>query len=136
LIEQRDRQSAEYIRHAFGIDWLDPHQWDLVINTGRANPHAVVDMLVHYTQTLIRDRDEQDDLNRQQLTNRIEQALLADDKLGVHSLRVRFDAGGAIVLEGEALAHADRERAETTVRHIAPQAAVDNQIVVRPPTSA
>src|SRR5437660_3696312 len=74
LIEQRDRDSAEYIRHAFGIDWLDPHHWDLVINTGRAEPRAALDMLAHYTESLVRDRAEQDDLKRQQLTNRIEQA--------------------------------------------------------------
>jgi cytidylate kinase len=138
LIEQRDRESAEYIRHAFGIDWLDPHHWDLVVNTGRANPHAAVDMLMYYTQSLIRDRAEQEDLARQQLVNRIQQALLADEHLGVDRLRVRCNPGegGAIVLEGEALTTADRERAQSTAQTIAPQAAVDNQIVVRPPTSA
>jgi len=87
---------------------------------------------------LVRDRAEQEDLNRQQLTNRIEQALLADEHLGVDKLRVRFaqDDGVAIVLEGEALADADRARAELTARRIAPQATFDNQIVVRPPTTA
>ena len=138
LIEQRDRDSAEYIRHAFGIDWLDPHHWDLVINTGRADSRAALDMLVYYTQSLIRDRAEQDDLGRQQLTNRISQALLADEHLGVDKLRVSLgqDDGAVIVLEGEALSDADRERAEVTARRIAPQATIDNAIVVRPPTSA
>jgi cytidylate kinase len=137
LIEQRDRDSAEYMRHAFGIDWLDPHQWDLVINTGQADAHAALDMLVYYTQSLIRDRAEQDDLGRQQLTNRISQALLADEHLGIDHLRVRFDLdSGTIVLEGEALAEADRDRAEISARRLAPQATIDNQIVVRPPTTA
>jgi len=138
LIEQRDRDSAEYIRHAFGIDWLDPHHWDLVINTGRAGSRAALDMLVYYTRSLIRDRAEQDDLGRQQLTNRISQALLADEHLGVDKLRVSLgqDDGAVIVLEGEALSDADRERAEVTARRIAPQATIDNAIVVRPPTSA
>lgn len=138
MIEQRDRDSAEYMRHAFGIDWLDPHHWDLVINTGRADVHAALDMLTFYTNSLIRDRAETEDLSRQQLTNRIEQALLADEQLGVNRLRVHFvqGQGNAIVLEGEALAQADRERAESTARQVAPQATFDNQIVVRPPTSA
>ena len=137
LIEQRDRDSAEYMRHAFGIDWLDPHQWDLVINTGRADARAALDMLVYYTQSLIRDRAEQADLGRQQLTNRISQALLADENLGIDHLRVHFDLdSNGIVLEGEALAEADRERAELTARRLAPQATIDNQIVVRPPTTA
>jgi cytidylate kinase len=137
LIEQRDHDSAEYIRQAFGIDWLDPHQWDLVINTGRADARAAVDMLVYYAQSLIRDRAERDDLGRQQLTNRIEQALLADDDLGIDKVRVRFDLDAAsIVLEGEALSEADREHADLTARRLAPQATIDNQIVVRPPTTA
>ncbi len=139
-IEQRDHESAEYIRHAFGIEWLDPHHWDLVINTGRADTRAALDMLVYYTESLIRDRTEQDDLDRLQLTNRIEQALLADESLGVDRLRVRLDQrqdqGGVVVLEGEALVEADRARAEMLARRIAPASAVDNQIVVRPPTSA
>lgn len=136
LIEQRDRESTEYIRHAFGVDWLDPHQWDLVINVGRIDSRATVDMLVHYTESLIRDRAEQDDLGHQQLTNRIQQALLADDDLGVDKLRVRSHVGGVVVLEGEALAEEDRDRAELTAQALAPEARFDNQIVVRPPTSA
>ena len=47
-----------YLRYLFGIDWLDPHGWDLVINTGRANLNAVLDMLGQYTSTLIRDEAE------------------------------------------------------------------------------
>ena len=38
-----------------GVDWLDPHHWDLVINAGRIDQAATVDMLVHYTESLIRD---------------------------------------------------------------------------------
>ncbi len=102
-----------------------------------ADPHAALDMLVYYTQSLIRDRAEQVDLGRQQLTNRIEQALLADEHLGIDRLRVRFDLdSGAIVVEGEALAEADRQRAEMTAGRLAPQVTIDNQIIVRPPTTA
>ena len=74
LIDQQDRESADYLRYLFGIDWLDPHAWDLVINTGRANINAVLDMLAHYTSALIRDEAEHDQLARQQLAGHIEQA--------------------------------------------------------------
>ena len=60
LLDQQDRESADYLRYLFGIDWLDPHAWDLVINTGRANINAVLDMLAQYTSALIRDEAEQD----------------------------------------------------------------------------
>ena len=135
LIDQQDRESAEYLRYLFGIDWLDPHQWDLVINTGDTDAQAVLDMLVLYTERLVRDVAEHTDLTRMQLASRIEQRLLADDQLGVDKLRVRLEAD-VFLLEGEALAQDDRERAEATARALAPDASIENRIVLRPPTSA
>jgi cytidylate kinase len=135
MIEQADHESTEYLRYLFGIDWRDPHQWDLVINSGRADPDAVVEMLAQYTETLIRDQAEHQDLSRKQIASRIEQVLLSDQDLGVDRLRVRFDAG-TVVLEGEALASEDREKAESVARSLAPDAGIDNQIVLHPPTSA
>src|SRR5579859_4612824 len=35
LIRASDRDSNGYMRYLFNIDWMDPTQWDLVINTGR-----------------------------------------------------------------------------------------------------
>jgi cytidylate kinase len=134
LIEQQDRESAAYLRYLFGIDWLDPHQWDLVINTGRASPKAALDMLVHYTQSLLRDGAEHADLERKQLVNRIEQALIGGD-LGVDKLSVFF-VGDTLTLQGEALTLTDRERSEALARAVAVDAAVDNQIVLRPPSTA
>ena len=135
LIEQQDRESAAYLRYLFGIDWRDPHEWDLVINTGRASAAATLEMVVHYTQSLIRDQAEHADLTRMELVSRIEQRLLADQELAVYRLRVHLDAE-RIVLEGEALTQADRQRAESTARSLAPEAQFDNRVVLRPPTSA
>jgi cytidylate kinase len=134
LIEQQDRESAAYLRYLFGVDWLDPHQWDLVINTGRADPHAALDMLAHYTQSLLRDRAERADLERKQLANRVEQALLGAD-LGVDKLGVYFD-GATLTLRGEALTQADRDRTAALARSVASDVTVDNQIVLRPPATA
>jgi cytidylate kinase len=135
LIEEQDRESAAYLRYLFGIDWLDPHQWDLVINAGRASQSAALDMLAHYVESLVRSQAEHDTLSRLQLTSRLEQVLLADPELGVANVRVHVEAEG-VVLEGEALAQEDRERAEALVRAVAPQVALDNRIVVHPPSSA
>lgn len=135
LVEEQDRESAAYLRYLFGVDWLDPHQWDLVINTGRANLEAALDMLAQYATSLVRSQSEQDSLARLELASRLEQVLLGDPELGVANLRVRVEPK-AVVLEGEALAEEDRERAETMARSAAPRAALENRIVVRPPTSA
>jgi cytidylate kinase len=135
MIDDEDRESADYLRYVFGIDWLDPHQWDLVINTGRAETEATLDMLVRYTERLVRDQSEHSDLNRMRIASRVEQMLLADEGLGVDKLRVHFESA-TLVLEGEALALEDRERADATARALAPEARIENHIVLRPPTSA
>jgi cytidylate kinase len=135
LVEQQDRESAAYLRYLFGVDWLDPHQWDLVINVGRADANAALDMLAQYARSLVRDQAEEDTLARQQLASRVEEALLGDADLGVARLRVQVETD-TVVLEGEALAREDRERAEALTRSLAPEARLDNRIVVRPPSSA
>ncbi|MBV9578916.1 MAG: cytidylate kinase-like family protein [Chloroflexi bacterium] len=134
LIDEQDRESAAYLRYLFGIDWLDPHQWDLVINTGRADPEAALDMLTHYTQSLLRDQAEYADLERRQLVNRVEQAVLEAD-LGVDKLSVFF-AGDTLTLRGEALTVADRDGSEALAHSLAHDVLVDNQIVLRPPSTA
>jgi CMP/dCMP kinase len=134
LIDQQDRESAEYLRYLFGIDWLDPHQWDVVINSGRVDSEATLEMLAHYIRQLVRDTAEQAGLSRQQVAIRIEQSLLADADLGVDRLRVRFEET-ALILEGEALTDDDRAHAESAARGLAPEAVIDNRIVLRPPTN-
>jgi len=134
LVDEQDRESAAYLRYLFGIDWLDPHAWDLVINTGRTNVTATLEMLAHYTTSLVRDQSEHDTLTDQQLASRIEHGLLADRTLGVDRLSVRATAG-VVVLEGQALTLDDRANAEALAAALAPHAVLDNRIVVRPPSS-
>lgn len=132
-VAEQDRESAAYLHYLYGIDWLDPHAWDVMINTGRTSINATLDMLVHYTQGLIRDQSEQDRLSEQQVTSRVEEGLLADPGLGVDKLSVRSEAG-VVVLEGAALTIDDRARTEALASELAGGAEVDNRIVVRPPT--
>ena len=133
LIDQQDRESAAYLRYLFGVDWLDPHHWDLVINTGRADLEAALDMLTHYTQGLLRDQAERDDLRRRELATRVQHALLHAD-LGVDKLDVHVD-GETLTLYGEALTVEDRDRAEDAAHAVATDVVLDNQIVLRPPST-
>jgi cytidylate kinase len=137
MIAEQDRESAAYLRYLFGIDWLDPHAWDLVLNTGRTSVTATLDMLAHYIESLVRDEVERVGLTRQQLASRIELGLLADTGLGVDKLSVRVEPETeTVVLGGEALTVEDRLRAETLAAALAPRAMLENRIVVRPPMSA
>jgi hypothetical protein len=134
MIAEQDRESSAYLRYLFGVDWLDPHQWDLVINTGRAHLQGALDMLTYYTESLVRDSAEHDVLARKQVVARVEQTLLEAD-LGVDKLSVFFD-GDTLTLQGEALTTSDREHAELLAQSDAADVAIDNQIVLRPPSTA
>jgi cytidylate kinase len=134
LVQREDRQSAAYLRYMFGVDWRDPHHWDLVVNTGRASIPAVVAMLADYTRNLVRDRPQQEELARLRLASRLEQALVDSPHLGLGRVRVGVEPD-RIVLEGEALGPEDRAQAEALVRGLAPEPPIENRLVIRPPTS-
>jgi cytidylate kinase len=135
IVDKQDRESGAYLRYLFGINWQDPHEWDLVINTGRTSMQATLDMLTNYAQSLVRSLAEETDLRLRQTASRVESALLGDETLGVDKLLVAFD-DNRLVLRGEALAEEDRARAEATARELAPGATIDNKILLHPPTSS
>jgi osmotically-inducible protein OsmY len=105
-----------------------------VINVGRANITATLDMLATYAESLVRERAEQVALVDLQITTRVQQALMAQLDIGVAHIAVRTD-GSSLILEGEALAREDRDRAEAIARSVTPRAVLDNRIVVHPPTT-
>src|SRR5437588_5900146 len=43
LIRKADRDTSGYMRYMFNIDWLEAHNWDLVINTGRFSVDETVE---------------------------------------------------------------------------------------------
>ena len=134
VVEDQDRESAEYLRYVFDVNWLDPHHWDLILNTGSADIPAALDMLASYCESLVRDRAESKDLDRKQIASHLEQSLIAED-VGIDHLSVRFE-DEILVMEGEALTQEERDRAGDLARLVAPDATIHNGIVVRPPASA
>jgi len=41
-----DRAQVEYLRRYYGVNWLDPHLYDIVINTGRTSIQTAVQLAV------------------------------------------------------------------------------------------
>jgi cytidylate kinase len=132
-IADEDRVSASYLRYLFGIDWRDPHHWDLVLNMARLDAERAADLIAHDAASLSRDADDQRRLDQLRLRARLELALHDDADLGVGRVRVTL-TDDRVLLEGDALAPEDRQRAETTVARLAPGLSIDNRIVVRPRT--
>ena len=134
LIRRRDRSGAGYMRYMFNIDWLEPHNWDLVINTGRfALPEAtdiVVGIVERGLQTP-RDEDHRQ-LANLSLASNVETALLNSTLVWVNALRVTAE-DGTVRVEGEVIAEEDREAAEQVVRSVEGVRLVDNDLRIQPP---
>ena len=45
-LRQADEERAGYMRRFYGVDWLDPGQYDLVLNTDQIPDEAAVNMIV------------------------------------------------------------------------------------------
>lgn len=46
-VEQSDRDRAEYLKRYYGVAWLDPQHFDLVINTGKITQDLAVELICH-----------------------------------------------------------------------------------------
>ena len=130
-VADEDRVSASYLRYLFGIDWRDPHHWDVVLNMARLDVGRAVELIAHDAASLTRDTDDQRRLDQLRLQARLELALHDDADLGVERVRVTLTEDRVLV-EGDALAPEDRLRAEATVARLAPGLTIDNRMVVRP----
>ena len=125
-----DRVSASYLRYLFGIDWRDPHQWDVVLNMARLDTERAVELLAHDAASLRRDAIEQRRLDQLRLQAQLELTLYDDADLGMDRLSVSL-TDERVVLEGDALGPEDRQRAEETVARLAPGTPIENRIAVR-----
>ena len=49
---KRDRAAADYLKRFYDIDWSDPLLYDLVINTGKLNTDAAVQLILEAVKRL------------------------------------------------------------------------------------
>ena len=116
LIRKHDRDTSGYMRYMFNIDWLEPHHWDMVVNTGRFSVDEVVEMV---TAIVGSGMLEPSVLDRQRLGNlalasRVEATVLGDPTVWVNGLKV-VAQDGRIRMEGEVITEEDRDAVEQIV---------------------
>src|SRR5437763_8118049 len=90
LIRKSDRDIGGYMRYMFNIDWLEPHHWDLVINTGRFGVGEAVEIVAAIVDSGML---EPTILDKQRLANlalasRVESIVLGDPTVWVNGLKV------------------------------------------------
>ncbi|HEY2592306.1 MAG TPA: cytidylate kinase family protein [Chloroflexota bacterium] len=134
LIRRADRDTNGYMRYMFNIDWLEAHNWDLVINSGRFSVNETVEMVAAIVASGML---EPSTLDRQRLGNlalasRVEATILGDPTVWVNGLRV-VAQDGRIRVEGEVITEEDREAVEQLVQAIEGVRHVENDLRVQPP---
>ena len=136
LLRRREQDSGAYMRYMFGIDWLEAHHWDLVLDTGRFDVPQSVELLSAIVERgLLRatsaDRQRLADLA---LATRVEGAMLAQPGLMGDRLRVVAESG-RVRLEGVVGDEADRAAAEHAARAVPGVRELQNELLVHaPPT--
>jgi cytidylate kinase len=134
LIRKQDRDISGYMRYMFNIDWLEPHHWDLVINTGRFSATETVEIVAAIVDS---GALEPSTLDKQRLGNltlasRVEATVLGDPTVWVNGLKV-VAQDGRVRIEGEVITEEDREAVEQIVRAIEGVRQTDNDLRVQPP---
>src|ERR1700730_1137421 len=134
LIRSSDRDANGYMRYLFNIDWMDPANWDLVINTGRFSIEQALDIVeaIVTSGTL-----EPSALDRQRLANlalasRVEATVLGDPTVWVNGLKV-VAQDGRVRIEGEVITEEDRDAVEQVLRQIEGVRLIENDLRVQPP---
>jgi cytidylate kinase len=118
LIAQNDRDSSEYIRSFFDIDWNDQNMYDLVLNTRTMSVETSTALIIAaITAQEFRDRPEQvekslADMALAQLT---QGALVGFAGIDLTSVEV---AQGVVVLAGLASSHERIEECKKTVSRL------------------
>lgn len=90
IIRTSDHDKAGFLKYAFNREWLDPHLYDIVLNTDKLSVDSAVKIIVDASQSAeIKScsKDSLELLGKMSLHRKIESALL---EAGVMSLRIFF----------------------------------------------
>jgi cytidylate kinase len=134
LIRNSDKDTNGYMRYLFNIEWMDPQNWDLVINTGRFSIGQALDIVEAVVKS---GALEPSALDRQRLANlalasRVEATVLGDPTVWVNGLKVVAQEG-RVRIEGEVITEEDREVVEQVVLPIEGVRTIENDLRVQPP---
>lgn len=94
IIRTSDHDKAGFLKYAFDRDWLDPHLYDLILNTDKLSTESAVKMIVDAAQSdeiKTCSKNSVELLGRMSLHRRIESSLL---EAGVMSLRIFYVVDG------------------------------------------
>jgi len=134
MIRAKDRETAGYLRYLFNVDYLEPKQYDVVLNTSRWSVPAAAEYLgqilslPEITKT-VESSQRIDDLA---LGSLVEASLVNNAGIWVHGLRVTSDRG-EVTVTGEVITDEDRDVAEEIAAAVPGVRGVINELRIQPP---
>lgn len=102
LIRRSDHQRGGFIHFYFDRDWNDPLGYDLIFNTSRLSPAAIVDTVVAAVKDAqLKEADawSRDEIEKAVLVKKIETALLRSEELAYRPFRIETE-DGMVTLSG------------------------------------
>ena len=134
MVRSKERETAGYLRYLFNLDYLDSHQYDVVLNTSRWAVPAAANYLTELlnlpeiTKT-VESTQRMDDLA---LGSLVEASLVNNAGIWVHGLRVTADRG-EVTITGEVITDEDRDVAEEIAATVPGVRGVINELRIQPP---
>lgn len=134
MIRQKDRETAGYLRYLFNANMMQPHHYDVVLNTGKWEVGQAAEFLA---ETLGRPDFAPTPHGTQRLQNlalasKVEATLINNAGIWVHGLRVTAERG-EITVTGEVITEEDRDVAEEVAAQVPGVHGVVNDLRIQPP---
>jgi cytidylate kinase len=103
MIKKLDKQSINWTRFLYGVDWQDPSLYDIVMNLDRISVEGAADIIARMTELedFKPDDSSRRAFNNQVLNSMVWAALTKDDRTNTSDLRVVSD-NGIVTISGNA----------------------------------
>lgn len=129
MIKKLDKQSLNWTRFLYGVEWQDPSLYDIVINLDRTSIEGAVDILTRMSELEDFKPDEASRMafNNQVLSSMVWAALTKDDRTNTSNLRVVAD-NGIVTISGDAGFERDLNAIEEVIMKVEGVKEVKNEV--------
>jgi cytidylate kinase len=132
MIRQSDQDKRGFLRYAFDEDWLNPHLYDLILNTDKLSIDSAVKILTDGAKSdeiKACGRDSVQSLGKLSLQRKVEAALLEAGLLSQY-LRFSMEDVDSVRLYGLVNSSEKKERIETVLKEIKGVKKITNEVTI------